>query len=89
MRLLISDDLNQAFLETDITRVPTMTLISFQVEKDPAILDSGFYRFNATYAGCGVALEGTIQPQPEGSWLIDTVSGNPNSTPQTRGNGCG
>jgi hypothetical protein len=89
LRPVIGDDMYAGLQDADFTRIPSMTVESVKIWKDPEILLSGFYRFDVYYTGCGLAMQGTVEAQPEGSWLVNTASGNPDSSPVTRGAGCG
>jgi hypothetical protein len=88
LRPVITDDANDVLGSTAIEAVLPLEFEKVVIEKNAAQLASNFYRFVASYKGCGEVLEGTAQPQPDGSWLVNTVGEAVQSTPETRGNGC-
>lgn len=89
LRPVIGDDAYASFSMVGIESVLTLKLTEIYVDRDPINLYNNFYRFTASYDGCGEVLVGTLEPQPEGSWLVDEVSDGGNSTVESRGNGCG
>lgn len=85
---LLSDQTIVDFEVVTDEQILDLELTGINMEKNPAFLASNFYRFTASYEGCGEVLIVSMTPHPEGSWLINTIQEAQQSTPANRGNGC-